>query len=108
MIAHVNDRLLTASITTKNETYIVEPMWRHGPTSLASRSNLNARDMIVYRESDVNASRLEFPHAKQGFCDTKNLMNQFRKQKQVLANFFIFLPNSTTVCFVIFINCQPH
>ena len=45
--AHVeDDGMITATIDTANETYIVEPMWRHV-------DNDSSHDMIVYKASDV-------------------------------------------------------
>ncbi|XP_031555460.1 ADAM 17-like protease isoform X2 [Actinia tenebrosa] len=44
--AHLKDGLMTATIATSNETYIVEPSWRH-------ISNSSKDQMISYRHSDV-------------------------------------------------------
>ncbi|KAK3755747.1 hypothetical protein QZH41_019973, partial [Actinostola sp. cb2023] len=43
---HLQDGLMTASIVTQNETYIIEPSWRH-------LENSNQDEMIAYRHSDV-------------------------------------------------------
>lgn len=43
---HLEDGLLTAKIETPEETYHIEPSWRHDPKADAST-------MIAYRDSDV-------------------------------------------------------
>ncbi|GFU62879.1 ADAM 17-like protease [Trichonephila clavipes] len=47
--AHIDDGILTAAIRTSEDTYIVEPSWRH--VSFKDNSS-----MIVYRGSDVKYS----------------------------------------------------
>ena len=46
VFAHVENGMLTASIYAKDETYIIEPMWRH--------DNTLKNEMIVYKFSNVN------------------------------------------------------
>ena len=46
VFAHVENGMLTASIYAKDETYIIEPMWRH--------DNTLKNEMIVYKTSNVN------------------------------------------------------
>lgn len=46
VFAHVENGMLTASIYAKNETYIIEPMWRH--------DNSLKNEMLVYKFSNVN------------------------------------------------------
>nr|UST29447.1 ADAM 17-like protease [Haliclona caerulea] len=43
---HLEDGLMTAMIATSNETYVVEPSWRH-------ISNSSKHQMISYRHSDI-------------------------------------------------------
>lgn len=47
--AHIDDGVLTAAIRTSEDTYIVEPSWRHV-------SDEDNSSMIVYRGSDVKYS----------------------------------------------------
>lgn len=84
--AHMHDKLLTANIVTNNETYIVEPLWRHlpQPQGVGSHVCKQCRDLLVYRESDIKKENLLHPHGKGGFCDTENLMKDFKKKLKVL------------------------
>ncbi|GIX83682.1 ADAM 17-like protease [Caerostris extrusa] len=47
--AHIDDGVLTAAIKTTEDTYIIEPSWRH-------LSHDDNSSMIVYRGSDVKYS----------------------------------------------------
>ncbi|KAK8763468.1 hypothetical protein V5799_033919 [Amblyomma americanum] len=47
--AHIDEGVMTASIRIKDDTFVVEPSWRHIP-------NDNNATMIVYRASDVKYS----------------------------------------------------
>ncbi|CAH0393658.1 unnamed protein product [Bemisia tabaci] len=49
---HLEDGLMTASIHLPDETYHIEPSWRHLP-------HLDNQTMITYRASDVDLSRGE-------------------------------------------------
>ena len=44
---HLEDGLLTAKIETPEETYHIEPSWRHIPDEATSQT------MIAYKDSDV-------------------------------------------------------
>lgn len=46
---HNDHGVLTASIVTKDDTYIIEPAWRHIAKS-------NSQEMIAYRHSDVKSN----------------------------------------------------
>lgn len=67
-----------ATITTKDETYVVEPSWRHLPLSEVSKEE-NKKKMIVYKQSDLNFTRLN--NHLNGYCDVENLMKDIRKKK---------------------------
>ena len=45
---HLEDGMLTAKIETPEETYHIEPSWRH-----LTKDNESPDQMIVYKESDV-------------------------------------------------------
>uniref|UniRef100_H2YQN9 Uncharacterized protein n=1 Tax=Ciona savignyi TaxID=51511 RepID=H2YQN9_CIOSA len=104
VIAHLQDKRLTARIETNNETYLVEPMWRH---MLPHHINQDTKsDMLVYRNSDVKWKNLN-PHDKGGFCDTKQLMEKFRKahkvkvlEKMCLLNYVIVTKNDIPIILV--------
>ena len=86
VVAHYDGKTLTASIETKDETYVVEPMWRHLPRNPRVIQNITEHDpsdMVVYRQSDVNLMD-QNPHGKNGFCHTKELMDEVRR-KQVFS-----------------------
>ena len=46
---HMEDGVMTAKIVTPEDTYHVEPSWRH----FADGENDDKRSMIAYKESDV-------------------------------------------------------
>nr|XP_018673044.1 ADAM 17-like protease isoform X2 [Ciona intestinalis] len=81
VIAHLQDGRLTASIDTDNETYIVEPMWRHMHAHDINEDTKS--DMLVYRRSDVKLQSLNDPHGEDGFCDTHRLMREFRNKSKL-------------------------
>lgn len=56
--AHFEDGILSSTITFPNETYAIEPAWRHLPPS-------DNHTMIVYRGSDVKWDEL-YPTDEQG------------------------------------------
>nr|CAB3219989.1 ADAM 17-like protease [Phallusia mammillata] len=86
--AHMHDNLLTANIVTKNETFIVEPLWRHlpQPQKVSSGKCTQCRDLLVYRESDIIKEHLLHPHKKGGFCDTEKLMKEFWNKNENVKN----------------------
>jgi len=45
VIAHLQDGIMSATIVTKNETFFIEPKWRHEESS--------PNEMIIYKSSDV-------------------------------------------------------
>lgn len=47
--AHIEDGILTASVVLPDETYHIEPSWRHLP-------DVTNKNMIAYRASDVKLS----------------------------------------------------
>lgn len=76
--AHVDDGVLSASIDTKEDTYVIEPAWRHVEKS-------TKQEMIAYRHSDVK-SNITHSHAdpKKGtfsFCghDSKHSTVYYKK-----------------------------
>ena len=88
--AHFDGKKLTANIQTDNDTFVIEPMWRHLPKSQpGSPENVEhgKEDMVMYRRSDVNLLDYEDPHSQEGFCNTKELMRSLREKqhKQVKA-----------------------
>ena len=81
--AHYNGKMLTANIQTKDETYIIEPMWRHlQKPAFSSESDGTNEEMLIYRESDVNLLDYANPHSSNGYCLTDKLMKSVR-EKQV-------------------------
>ncbi|CAG0901208.1 unnamed protein product [Cyprideis torosa] len=48
--AHIEDGVLTASIETEEESYHIEPSWRHLPDGERNKT------MIAYKEGDINFS----------------------------------------------------
>lgn len=46
---HIDDGVMTGSISLPDETYHIEPSWRHLP-------HMNNRSMIAYKSSDVKIS----------------------------------------------------
>ena len=63
--AHIGtDGLMTASINTLDETYEVEPVWRH----LDNHKN-DFNSMIVYKHSDVKHSSNSTTNTSKNFCD---------------------------------------
>lgn len=53
---HIDNGILTGSMTTLDETYHIEPAWRHLP-------HLDNQTMIIYKSSDV---KLSWEHYKDG------------------------------------------
>ncbi|XP_031632985.1 ADAM 17-like protease [Contarinia nasturtii] len=47
--AHIEDKIITANIILPDETYHIEPSWRHIP-------HLSDRHMVAYKQSDVKLS----------------------------------------------------
>ena len=89
--AHYNGKMLTANIQTKNETYIIEPMWRHASQKQSSSSendDIN-ENMLIYRQSDVNLLDYAHPHSSGGYCLTDKLMTSVREQQ--VSDFLLLL-----------------
>ena len=60
VIAHVENNILTATLMSNNNTYIIEPMWRHV-------SDVDLNKMLIYKLTDVH-SNLTHRHMPKMFC----------------------------------------
>ncbi|XP_031633224.1 ADAM 17-like protease [Contarinia nasturtii] len=58
--AQIEDEIITAKIDLLDETYHIEPSWRHLP-------HLSDRHMIAYKQSDVKLSWMSNETAKKKF-----------------------------------------
>ncbi|XP_057292184.1 ADAM 17-like protease [Hydractinia symbiolongicarpus] len=45
-VVHIDDGMVTATINTDNDTFVIEPMWRHDDKN-------SFHDMIIYKVSDI-------------------------------------------------------
>nr|XP_039256127.1 ADAM 17-like protease [Styela clava] len=72
--AHLNGKELMASIKTKQDTYIIEPSWRHLPE--------DKDKLMIYRRSDLNMTRLGNPHKNDSYCDVKSIMDDIHQNQK--------------------------